>query len=139
MRALVFHGPGSRSWEDVPDPQLKDPEDAIAYLGQLSQRVPDAVVVCADDGEKFGGWPETHKHCYTNRWLRRFFDLLRQNRRWLRFCTLSQALDETPAAGLVSRRRQTRQGCWVKKIRYGNPESANPVKGKGCLINCGTY
>ena len=33
----------------------KDPEDAIAYLGQLSQRVPDAVVVCADDGEKFGG------------------------------------------------------------------------------------
>jgi alpha-amylase len=79
----------------------KNPEDAIAYLGQLAARVPDAVVVCADDGEKFGGWPTTHEHCYAKGWLRRFFDLLRQNQHWLRFRTLSQAVDETPAAGHV--------------------------------------
>jgi alpha-amylase len=79
----------------------KDPEDSIAYLGELNARGLDAVVVCADDGEKFGGWPETHKHCYTNGWLRRFFDLLRNNQHWLRYCTLSRALDETPAAGTI--------------------------------------
>jgi 4-alpha-glucanotransferase len=100
----------------------KNPEDALAYLGelnalqsgqlaprvggteQLAERVAhnhDPVVVCADDGEKFGGWPETHKHCFTNGWLRRFFDLLRQNQHWLKFCTLSRAMDETPAAGTI--------------------------------------
>lgn len=25
-----------------------------------------------DDGEKFGGWPGTHKHCYDNGWLKEF-------------------------------------------------------------------
>ncbi len=79
----------------------KDPEDSIRYFGEVAARHPDAVIVCADDGEKFGGWPETHKHCYTNGWLRRFFDLLRANQHWLRFRTLSQALDETPPAGTI--------------------------------------
>ncbi len=79
----------------------KDPEDAIRYFGEVSARNPDAVIVCADDGEKFGGWPETHKHCYTDGWLRRFFDLLRANQHWLKFCTLAQALDETRPAGTV--------------------------------------
>jgi len=79
----------------------KTPEEAIAYLGQVASKHPDAVVVCADDGEKFGGWPETHKHCYTDGWLWRFFDLLRENRHWIRFCTLSQALDETSSRGLA--------------------------------------
>lgn len=79
----------------------KNPEDSIAYLGELARREPDAVVVCADDGEKFGGWPETHKHCYTDGWLYRFFDLLRQNQHWIRFCTLSQAMDETRPAGTI--------------------------------------
>src|SRR5262249_9574092 len=77
------------------------PEETFAYLGQLSRDVPDAVVICADDGEKFGGWPETHKHCFTNGWLRRFFDGLRYHRSWIRLCTFSQALDETPPVGKI--------------------------------------
>ncbi len=79
----------------------KDPGEAFAYLGQLAARVPDAVVVCADDGEKFGGWPETHTHCFTNGWLRRFFDGLRHARSWLNLCTFSQALDDTPPRGKI--------------------------------------
>jgi alpha-amylase len=79
----------------------KNPEETFAYLGQLSARVPDAVVVCADDGEKFGGWPETHTHCYTNGWLRRFFDGLRHSRHWLNLCTFSQALEESPPRGKI--------------------------------------
>ena len=30
--------------------------------------------VFGDDGEKFGSWPGTKDHVYTNGWLRRFFD-----------------------------------------------------------------
>jgi alpha-amylase len=79
----------------------KDPQDTFTYLGQLAARTPDAVVVCADDGEKFGGWPTTHQHCFTNGWLRRFFDRLRDARSWLRLCTFSQALDETQSRGTI--------------------------------------
>jgi alpha-amylase len=79
----------------------KDPEDSFAFLGDLAARRPDAVVVCADDGEKFGGWPETHTHCFTNGWLRRFFDRLRDARSWLRLCNFSQALEETAPAGTI--------------------------------------
>jgi hypothetical protein len=32
MRALVYGGPGSRSWHEVPDPAIKDPEDAIVRV-----------------------------------------------------------------------------------------------------------
>jgi alpha-amylase len=79
----------------------KDPGETFYYLSELARRAPNAVVICADDGEKFGGWPETHAHCFTHGWLRRFFDGLRDSRSWLRLCTFSQALDEVPAAGKI--------------------------------------
>jgi alcohol dehydrogenase len=41
MRALVYHGPGRRSWEDVPDPAIQDPEDAVVRV--------DAVTICGTD------------------------------------------------------------------------------------------
>ncbi|MER3416299.1 MAG: alpha-amylase [Gemmataceae bacterium] len=69
----------------------KDPQEALAWLAEVHRRHPDAVVVCADDGEKFGGWPETHRHCYTDRWLARFFDLVQEQRSWIRCVTLAEA------------------------------------------------
>jgi alcohol dehydrogenase len=41
MKALVYGGPGSRRWEEVPDPQISDPEDAIVRV--------DAVTICGTD------------------------------------------------------------------------------------------
>lgn len=32
MKALVYHGPGNKAWEDVPDPTLKNPTDAIVRI-----------------------------------------------------------------------------------------------------------
>lgn len=32
MKALVFHGPGRRAWEDKPRPVIKDPTDAIVRI-----------------------------------------------------------------------------------------------------------
>jgi len=41
MRALVFHGPGRKAWDEVPDPVLKDDTDAIVRV--------DAVTICGTD------------------------------------------------------------------------------------------
>jgi alcohol dehydrogenase len=41
MKALVYGGPGQRSWTDVPDPSLKDPEDAVVRV--------EAVTICGSD------------------------------------------------------------------------------------------
>jgi alcohol dehydrogenase len=32
MKALVYHGPGQKAWEEVPDPVIKDPTDAIVKV-----------------------------------------------------------------------------------------------------------
>jgi len=79
----------------------KDPESSIEYLRQLHQRKSDAIAVCADDGEKFGVWPETHQHCYINGWLRRWLDLLLQNRDWLHLVSFEQVLKSQRPAGVV--------------------------------------
>ena len=41
MKALVFHGPGSRQWEEVPDPTLEAPTDIITRV--------DASTICGSD------------------------------------------------------------------------------------------
>lgn len=32
MKALVYHGPGQKAWEDVPDPAIRRPTDAIVRI-----------------------------------------------------------------------------------------------------------
>lgn len=41
MKALVYHGPGNKAWEEVPDPQLQDPTDAIVRI--------DTTTICGTD------------------------------------------------------------------------------------------
>jgi len=41
MKALVYHGPGRRSWEEVPKPELQAATDAIVRV--------DAVTICGTD------------------------------------------------------------------------------------------
>ncbi|MFE0462459.1 zinc-dependent alcohol dehydrogenase family protein [Kitasatospora sp. NPDC058965] len=41
MKALTFHGPGRRTWGTVPDPALREPEDAVVRI--------DAVTICGTD------------------------------------------------------------------------------------------
>jgi alcohol dehydrogenase len=41
MKALVYHGPGQRRWETVPDPQLRADTDVIVGV--------DAVTICGTD------------------------------------------------------------------------------------------
>ncbi|MFE1437051.1 MULTISPECIES: zinc-dependent alcohol dehydrogenase family protein [Streptomyces] len=41
MKGYVFHGPGRSAWEDVPDPDVKEPTDAVVRV--------DAVTICGTD------------------------------------------------------------------------------------------
>jgi alcohol dehydrogenase len=41
MKALVYHGPGSKSWDDVPDPTLLEASDAIVRV--------DTTTICGTD------------------------------------------------------------------------------------------
>ncbi|AVL98964.1 alcohol dehydrogenase [Gordonia iterans] len=41
MRALVYHGPGQKSWDEVPDPQILQPTDVIVKM--------DATTICGTD------------------------------------------------------------------------------------------
>ena len=55
----------------------------------------------ADDGEKFGVWPETYHTVYEEGWLERFFTLLEQNSEWLETTTFSEYLRKEPARGRI--------------------------------------
>ncbi len=72
---------------------FQDPQATIDYLRDVAARFDNPVVVFGDDGEKFGTWPDTFKHVYEDRWLRRFLDALRQNESWLKVTTPAEMLD----------------------------------------------
>jgi alpha-amylase len=78
-----------------------DPQETVNYLGELANRNPGAVAVFADDGEKFGTWPETKKHVYEDGWLRRFFELLSQHQHWIHTTTPSDILSNVAPLGKI--------------------------------------
>src|SRR5882757_10966539 len=41
MKALVYHGPGQKSWDDVPDPTVTDPTDIVVRV--------DTSTICGTD------------------------------------------------------------------------------------------
>lgn len=75
--------------------------ESIEHLRMIAENHPGAVAVFGDDGEKFGTWPDTHKHVYEDGWLRCFFDLLNEHRSWLHTSTLKEAVAETRPAGKI--------------------------------------
>ena len=41
MKALVYHGPGKKTWEDVPDATIQDPTDVVVHV--------DTTTICGTD------------------------------------------------------------------------------------------
>ncbi len=79
------------------------PGEVIEYLRRIAamDTAGGNVAVLADDGEKFGLWTGTYNLCYVENWLRRFCDLLMENRDWLEVRTFSPVVDSTPPLGIV--------------------------------------
>ena len=73
----------------------------IEYLREVATEDGRRVVVYADDGEKFGAWPNTFKHVYLRGWLEEFLAALEANRDWIRTLHFSEALRTIEPLGRV--------------------------------------
>ena len=77
------------------------PEATLDHLRYLAARRHGALAVFGDDGEKFGVWPDTHRTCFSDGWLEKFFGMLEANRDWIEMCLPSEVVRDTPPAGTV--------------------------------------
>jgi len=81
---------------------FKLPEETINYLRSLADLGSEGTAaIMADDGEKFGVWPDTYKWVYEEKYLERLFSMLEENCSWIEFMTFSEYLDQYPALGRV--------------------------------------
>ena len=80
---------------------FQDVAATIDHCRHMADRHPGIVLTFGDDGEKFGTWPDTHRHVYTDGWLHRFFTALSDNADWLHTTTISDAAESTAPAGKV--------------------------------------
>lgn len=77
------------------------PEVTLEHLRQVRDEWGFDMVTYADDGEKFGGWPETHQWVYEEKYLHKFFKALTEASDWLETITFSEALGRTAPQGRV--------------------------------------
>ncbi|MFH1837211.1 MAG: alpha-amylase/4-alpha-glucanotransferase domain-containing protein [Candidatus Omnitrophota bacterium] len=73
---------------------FSSPEAVLDYMREtIRGSINDKCLFFADDGEKFGAWPSTHKLVYEKRWLDRFFSLLTDNPDLVETYTYSEIMD----------------------------------------------
>ncbi len=80
---------------------FKEPEQSLSYFGEMATEKGDRAAILADDGEKFGSWPETYHSVYEEKWLERFFQALRKESSWVKMRTFSEYLRAYPARGRI--------------------------------------
>jgi alpha-amylase len=80
---------------------FKLPEETIRYLSEIASEEGTTAGILADDGEKFGVWPGTHKWVFEEGYLERLLTKLEENLAWIEPMTFSEYLDEFPARGRV--------------------------------------
>jgi len=77
------------------------PEDLIGLLARLGEGGSEVAVTYADDGEKFGLWPDTYQWVYEEGYLERLFAALEHESSWVRLQTFGEYLDAHPPTGRV--------------------------------------
>lgn len=80
---------------------FKEPEETLNYFKEIAASEGNNMIVYADDGEKFGIWPGTYKHCYEDGWMEDFFEAIEKNKDWVNMVHFSEALEKFPALGRV--------------------------------------
>jgi len=95
------------------------PEEIVDCLKRAADRNPSGVAVYADDGEKFGAWPQTFEHCYANGWIQNFFEALEKNRDWLEVVPLGAAARLAPVG-----RVYLPSGSYAEMDRWALPVAA---------------
>ena len=75
------------------------PEVTLEHLRKLKDQ--HAAVTYADDGEKFGSWPDTYQWVFEEEYLRKWFAALAGQTDWLETMTFSEYLDSHAPTGRV--------------------------------------
>ncbi len=76
-------------------------EETIEWLKSKATDTGKRIALFADDGEKFGAWPKTYDHVYTNGWLRNIFKALTENSGWIKLIHFSDAIQEIKPVGRI--------------------------------------
>ncbi|MBI3745648.1 MAG: DUF1926 domain-containing protein [Chloroflexi bacterium] len=77
-------------------------DEVIAYLREHATDDGHRLGTMGDDGEKFGAWPSTWRHCWgEERWVDRFFEALEANADWLATTTPADWLAANGPLGRV--------------------------------------
>lgn len=76
-------------------------EKTLSYLKEIATEQDNRVVVYADDGEKFGVWPNTYKHVYEDGWLDEFFNALEENSDWIEILHFSEVIEKVKPIGRI--------------------------------------
>ena len=80
----------------------RDVDEVIETLRAWAAEGEGGIAVMGDDGEKFGSWPETYRHCWgRGGWMRRFFAALEKNSSWLTTIPLGAYAGRFPPLGRV--------------------------------------
>jgi len=79
-----------------------DVGEALGEIDRLTSRdVPYPAAIFADDGEKFGVWPGTHRSVYGEGWLRRFLEGVASRSDRLAAMTFGEYASVAPVRGTV--------------------------------------
>lgn len=78
---------------------FRSSEEILDILRRYATDSGNLAVTYADDGEKFGIWPGTHRWVYEEKWLEKFILALEENREWVRLLTFSEYLEKFPPQG----------------------------------------
>ncbi|MFN3966382.1 MAG: alpha-amylase/4-alpha-glucanotransferase domain-containing protein [Endomicrobiia bacterium] len=76
-------------------------KEGIEYLLNKAEPSGQKFLVLADDGEKFGLWPETYKLIYTEGYLEKFLTEIEKNSDCINTLTFSEIIDNFSAKGRV--------------------------------------
>jgi alpha-amylase len=102
---------------------FQEPEETIEHLHGLATEDGGRVAIFADDGEKFGSWPETYEHCYTNGWLERFFGALEENGDWIQIQTFGELIHSRPPLGRI----YLPTASYAEMMEWALPAAAIPL------------
>ncbi|MBN1407302.1 MAG: DUF1926 domain-containing protein [Calditrichaceae bacterium] len=80
---------------------FEDPQATIDHLRQWATEYGHNLIVFADDGEKFGVWPNTYDHVYKNGWLDQFFTKLEENLEWINILHFKEATEQIKPLGRI--------------------------------------
>lgn len=76
---------------------FKLPHETSSYLSSFTK---DSLLVFADDGEKFGIWPGTHKWVYEEKWLERFWQEI-ESCSWIKMLLPNEIIKRKKAQKLI--------------------------------------